>query len=332
MAFLRHATRARLRPPQLIGAAFRRTLASVPTVDNHYMDVDPHSFKDVTDRFQGPAVLRPPRGLPVQNIAAHEKWFNHGPDEEPFTPYLRDFSDHIFTYELMSPQPTDGGDAVSLFSTWLSKQATAQNQLSQITSLKDALRPPRTPPAFHQLHAPLALLISALRFNATSPHPLRNLYIAQFPHSDLPRPLTEDLPTPRIVKEAGKGDVYGTSIWMGLEPTDTPFHRDPNPNLFVQLRGSKVVRMLPPKNGDALYRDLLRELGKGGSTRFRGSEMMDGPERQLLAERVWDHHGDFYQVTVRPGEALYVPLGWWHSVRSEGQDGDLNASCNWWFR
>src|SRR5690606_6150912 len=95
------------------------------------------------------------------------------------------------------------------------------------------------------------------------------------------------LPTPDIVRRAGKGDVYASSIWLGLEPTYTPLHRDPNPNLFVQLRGAKLVRLLPPKVGNALYQEVQRLLGRAGSSRIRGADMMHGPERQLLHERVW---------------------------------------------
>jgi hypothetical protein len=33
---------------------------------------------------------------------------------------------------------------------------------------------------------------------------------------------------------------------IGHPPTYTPLHRDPNPNIFVQLAGEKVVRLLAP--------------------------------------------------------------------------------------
>ncbi|KAL2109180.1 hypothetical protein VUR80DRAFT_2834 [Thermomyces stellatus] len=333
MTLLKTVARSRIRAPQLAGASFRRTLVEVRTFNNHYNDVNIPRFRELSDQLLLPVVLRGPGGLPVQNLPAQQKWFSHDPGQDPFTPYLRNFSVHPFPYELTAPQPTgDGGDAVSLFFTWLSEKASDQEESVRILApLKDSLLKPGSPP-FHQFLAPLSLLLAAHRFNTTSPHKLRNLYIAQAAHDELPAPLTDDLPAPALVRTAQKGDVYGTSIWMGLEPTYTPFHRDPNPNLFVQLRGSKTFRLLPPTEGTALHRKVLRHLGRVGNGRLRGSEMMVGPERGLLHESVWGHNGDIYEVTVSPGEALFVPLGWWHSVRSIGEDGDLNASCNWWFR
>lgn len=58
MMLPRPLSRVRIRAPQLTGAAFRRTLASVPTINSHYADVDPVYFRDVTDRLQRPALIQ----------------------------------------------------------------------------------------------------------------------------------------------------------------------------------------------------------------------------------------------------------------------------------
>lgn len=178
------------------------------------------------------------------------------------------------------------------------------------------------------------LLSKAIEFNQSHEQKLKKLYIAQFQIPDLPVQLQEDLPTPRIVAEAGKGDVYNSSIWLGLEPTYTPLHRDPNPNLFCQLLGSKTVRLLPPKAGDRLYGEVQARLQRNGSSRIRSFEMMDGPERVMLNAATWGSEApkDCVEAQVEAGDALFVPKGWWHSVRSTHRDGRLNASVNWWFR
>jgi hypothetical protein len=204
---------------------------------------------------------------------------------------------------------------------------------------------------FLRFDAPLALLCAALEFNNTAQHhhpPLSELYIAQASLSLLPEALQSDLPTPALVQQAGKGDVYSSSIWLGLEPTYTPWHRDPNPNLFCQLCGEKVVRLLPPRQGEALFRAVQARLllghGQVGaeSARIRGEEMMQGLERRVLKEAVWGRgkedrdetmRRDMVQAAVGPGDVLFIPLGWWHSVRSGGEvEGRLNGSVNWWFR
>lgn len=208
---------------------------------------------------------------------------------------------------------------------------------------------------FLNFPAPLALLDAAITFNLERPDVgLRKLYVAQAPLNDLPQELQDDLPVPKLVKHAGKGDIYSSSIWLGLEPTYTPLHRDPNPNLFLQLCGTKVVRLLPPASGDRLFRHVQLQLGRSLhiNSRLRGPEMMDGPERDLMHSVVWYKNGlqdikasqgtevttsepfssGMQEAVLQPADALFIPKGWWHSVKSEDDAGRLNASVNWWFR
>jgi hypothetical protein len=185
---------------------------------------------------------------------------------------------------------------------------------------------------FHSFHAPLELIITASRRKSGSTQfGLPGLYIAQAQMADLPKQLRDDLPTPELVLKAGKGDVYDANIWIGTPPTFTPLHKDPNPNLFVQLSSSKKVRIFEPRKGQAIFAAVRRKIGASPTAAFRGEEMMQGRERVELKEAVWDPANlDGHEVTVRPGDALFIPKGWWHSIKSEG-DG-LNASANWWFR
>ncbi|KAK4183584.1 hypothetical protein QBC35DRAFT_93393 [Podospora australis] len=194
-------------------------------------------------------------------------------------------------------------------------------------------------PSFFKFEAPITLLEAAMKFNVKMPpaQRMKQLYIAQLLISDTPQQIQNDLGTPEYVLKAGKGDVYSSSIWMGLEPTYTPFHCDPNPNLFCQLVGSKVVRLAEPGFGKHLFEKVQQEIGASPKNpAIRGGEMMQGPERKALHEAVWGEAADasskIYEVTVRPGDQLFIPNRWWHSVKSEGDQGELNASVNWWFR
>ncbi|KFY18105.1 hypothetical protein V492_00143 [Pseudogymnoascus sp. VKM F-4246] len=185
---------------------------------------------------------------------------------------------------------------------------------------------------FHSFHAPLELIITASRQKSGSAQfGLPGLYIAQAQMVDLPQQLQDDLPTPKLVSKAGKGDIYDANIWIGTPPTFTPLHKDPNPNLFVQISSSKKVRVFEPRQGQAIFAAVRRKIGASPTAAFRGEEMMQGRERVELKEAVWNPANlDGHEVTVRPGDALFIPKGWWHSIKSEG-DG-LNASANWWFR
>lgn len=68
--------------------------------------------------------------------------------------------------------------------------------------------------------------------------------------------------------------------------------------------------------------------------------MMAGPERIALDHAVWDMGSgdlDGFEVLVGTGDALFIPKGWWHSIKSfhdpnlDGNPG-ISASVNWWFR
>ncbi|KAK0704101.1 hypothetical protein B0T21DRAFT_377941 [Apiosordaria backusii] len=287
----------------------------------------------------------------AEALPAMTKWFSSHPVPRTISktaPALSDYFTHEFDvktvpYELTVPtwRPRGfDGDNIDRFISWMAKTQTAWPHLylsSHLHNVKQQLGHEYDENhRFLLFEAPISLMSAALRYNATkvSFQRVTQLYIAQAPISDLPKALQEDLATPDIVLKAGKGDVYGSSIWLGLEPTYTPWHCDPNPNYFCQIYGKKVVRLLPPGLGKSLFRKVQAELGQTGSSTIRGDEMMQGAERTLLTEKVWTEEApeEIMEVEVAQGDSLFIPKGWWHSVKSADYKGDLNGSVNWWFR
>ena len=183
---------------------------------------------------------------------------------------------------------------------------------------------------FQRFHAPLSVFLQWMRGAETQPQHTR-LYLAQCQLLDLPQTLRDDFPTPDLVARAGRGDIYDTNVWIGHPPTYTPLHRDPNPNLFVQLAGRKVVRLLSPEDGSALFGSVRKRTGKSGdrgATVFRGDEMMQGEERTLLEQAVWGGGGSIaadaasregYEAQLDAGDAVFIPKGWWHSIKGVGE-------------
>lgn len=147
--------------------------------------------------------------------------------------------------------------------------------------------------------------------------------------------MREDVPIPDTVLNAGKGDVYDTSIWLGAAPTFTPLHRDPNPNLFVQLAGTKMVRMFKPDVGHAIFAHVQQTIGRQSNALMRGMEMMEGKEKEALENMVWTDshnapfHKDGFECQVDPGDGLFIPKGWWHSIRGIGQGMTGSVSRHW---
>ena len=184
---------------------------------------------------------------------------------------------------------------------------------------------------FHRAEAPFGIFLAW----AKNAHldTVDRFYLAQASVSTLPEGLTKDLPTPSLVARAGKGDLYDTNIWIGVPPTYTPLHRDPNPNLLVQLAGRKAVRLLAPDDGRRVYAEVQESIGSMGSAAFRGEEMMKGEEKALLEARVWDNNGQHgsadavgFEAHLGCGDGLFIPQGWWHSVKGIG-DG-MTASVS----
>lgn len=204
---------------------------------------------------------------------------------------------------------------------------------------------PGEPATFERFEAPLSLLLTHM---TGPPTPDLRIYLAQHSLADLPAGLQADVPTPSIITKLGRGDIYASSLWMGRPPTRTPLHRDPNPNLFVQLAGQKVVRLMRPDVGRGVYERARLKAGSAGRANMRGEEMMAGTENQALEAAVWDGQDETIEgveAQLSAGDGLYIPLGWWHAVRGNGAGANASVSTrmygktcadstqvNWWFR
>ncbi|TKA81448.1 hypothetical protein B0A49_00291 [Cryomyces minteri] len=243
-----------------------------------------------------------------RDLPALKKWFEPSPNMPTAcqlnASYLSSYGETLVPLELTRDNLSNGADSVS---------------------------------SFEQLHAPLNFFIEWTRqhqrsASASTPAtaPAGRLYLAQAQVSDLPSPLRADLPTPALVTLAGKGDVYDANVWIGLAPTYTPLHRDPNPNLFVQLAGRKTVRLFTPDVGADVFRSVQARIGAagggGGSASTRGAEMMQGAERRILEAEVWGsgeweegRAGAGLEAHLEAGDGLFIPKGWWHSIKGVGE-------------
>ncbi|KAK2741076.1 hypothetical protein FQN55_008480 [Onygenales sp. PD_40] len=237
-------------------------------------------------------------------------------------------------------QPGSSSAVASLDYSYLQKYSDCPVPLELTTSTAGDT-------TFRRLHAPLDLFLKWTKTatRTSNPGPITtSLYLAQCQLLDLPPLLRADIPTPPLVSTAGRGDIYDTNIWIGIPPTYTPLHRDPNPNLFVQLAGRKVVRLLAPQTGLGVFQRvrerIAREHGElsGGGASFRGEEMMQGVEREALENEVWGDEGsaigeggiDGFEAELDAGDGIFIPMGWWHSIKGVGEG--VTASVNWWFR
>jgi hypothetical protein len=88
------------------------------------------------------------------------------------------------------------------------------------------------------------------------------------------------------------------SLWFGPAGTLTPLHHDGTNILFCQIYGRKRVVLVAPEESS-----LLDEAD--GFYARHDPESGDWPSERVCRS-----------VELQPGEALFIPAGWWHQLRA----------------
>ena len=118
-------------------------------------------------------------------------------------------------------------------------------------------------------------------------------------------PLWDDLGPVSILQSSGGQDGF---VWLGPKGTLTPFHHDLTNNLLVQVMGRKRCHLVPAwevgrmKNAQHCFSDRSPADWEADS---------DGLPPLLTCE-------------IGPGDALFLPIGWWHHV--EALDHSISIS------
>ena len=101
-------------------------------------------------------------------------------------------------------------------------------------------------------------------------------------------------------------DARWTSMWFGPAGTVTPLHHDTANVLFCQVFGKKRFLLFPPSD---LF--LTHSMHCIQSSRRAAEE--ERPDPAALPEFA---QGAAKEVVLSSGEALFLPVGWWHHVRA----------------
>lgn len=92
-------------------------------------------------------------------------------------------------------------------------------------------------------------------------------------------------------------------VWFGPKGTVTRLHHDATPVLLAQVYGRKLVKLISPMH-----------LGKVSSDGAWLSKMEI--ENLDYAKYPAMQNVDILEVTIGPGDLLFIPIGWWHWVKS----------------
>ncbi|HTD33826.1 MAG TPA: cupin-like domain-containing protein [Candidatus Elarobacter sp.] len=94
-----------------------------------------------------------------------------------------------------------------------------------------------------------------------------------------------------------------TNLWIGPRDATTYLHHDVTNVLFVQVEGAKKFWLIPPYHGNHVY-------NKTGVFSDVDAEHPDLARFPLFA------FAAVSTTVLEEGDALLIPIGWWHQVRS----------------
>lgn len=168
--------------------------------------------------------------------------------------------------------------------------------------------------------------LSAASTSAAEPSsPDKYLYLGQSPlfshgsPSACPlAPLMADVHMPREL--LGDSRVEQVSLWINGAPMHAAIHYDGYQGLLCVLRGRKTAYLLPPA---------AAPLVRGGSLASDNANQAALPlvellqvarDRPAVAATVW-------RTELAPGDALFIPEGWYHGVESAA----LTMAVNFWW-
>ena len=111
---------------------------------------------------------------------------------------------------------------------------------------------------------------------------------------------------------AGYSDMRPTylQLFLGREGTGTPFHAAANWNWFFNIEGRKSWAFVDPRHGYLLY----PHNAMGQAAAFALCPYADEYDEDFFPAF---SYCPIFRVTLEPGDVLFNPPWWWHSVKNE---------------
>lgn len=114
--------------------------------------------------------------------------------------------------------------------------------------------------------------------------------------------LWEDVRLPDLLTR-DRGPIGGAFLWYGPAGTLSATHHDLTNNLMAQVIGRKRVQLVAPNESAHLYNDFGR----------RSQVSLESPDLEAFPDLAGV---TIMEVVIGPGDLLFIPAGWWHSVRA----------------
>lgn len=129
--------------------------------------------------------------------------------------------------------------------------------------------------------------------------------------------LSEDIQKPRFLDDLAK--IHHVSMfWFGGDSCKTAVHWDTLNNLFAQIFGKKRFRLFSPSQTEYLYPEF-------GTDYYHHARVnvFDPDENEFPLYE----HAEPQELTLEPGDMLFIPKGWWHAADSL----TTSISVNFWW-
>eukprot|EP00008_Paramoeba_atlantica_P003066 CAMPEP_0201489020 /NCGR_PEP_ID=MMETSP0151_2-20130828/20975_1 /ASSEMBLY_ACC=CAM_ASM_000257 /TAXON_ID=200890 /ORGANISM="Paramoeba atlantica, Strain 621/1 / CCAP 1560/9" /LENGTH=407 /DNA_ID=CAMNT_0047874483 /DNA_START=198 /DNA_END=1421 /DNA_ORIENTATION=- len=154
-------------------------------------------------------------------------------------------------------------------------------------------------------------------------------YLAQHKLFDQLSGLKDDFGLPPYFTAS---DVERINAWIGTSGTITPLHYDSYNNFFVQVQGTKYVRLYSPEETPKLY--VIESAAAEKDSKQSSLSTAQGNISAVCCEREdFNVHplakeAHYVHAVLQPGDCLFIPAGMWHYVRSTSCSMSLNFWLN----
>ena len=117
------------------------------------------------------------------------------------------------------------------------------------------------------------------------------------------------------------------ALWFAPKGGVTGLHIDVGENLLFHLHGHKHVLIFAPDQTRLLYEEDIEQLAEPGLADRIDADTLEMWRSYVRWSKVNAFNPDFKRfprlegaayldAVIAPGDALYIPCGWWHAVRS----------------
>ncbi|KAI1233590.1 Lysine-specific demethylase 8, partial [Lamprotornis superbus] len=133
-------------------------------------------------------------------------------------------------------------------------------------------------------------------------------YLAQHQLFDQIPELKEDINIPDYCcLGEGEEDDITINAWFGPGGTISPLHQDPQQNFLAQVFGRKYIRLYSPQDSENLYPHESHILHNTSQVDVEDPDLVKFPNFTKAA---------FQSCILMPGQILFIPVKYWHYVRS----------------